>query len=1064
MSHETRDDFNLPAWTRHLGSLLERESELDESSMTVEFPDGSGSMSLSRRDFLRVASTAAAASGLTAAAGCRVPQDKVVPYVKRPEEVYQGVPNIYTSVCRGCSAGCGTLMTVREGRPQKLEGNPDHPLNRGKLCARGQASVLDLYDASRLQTPVKGDGSAVTWEALDKAVSGAIKGKKVRVLARATSGSAERALWDAFAKGTGAQVIYWEPLAQNALGQAHEKAYGEPFLPHYRFDAAQSIVSFGSEFLDTWMSPTEFTGGYASKRNPDQEINHLTVFEGRLTLTGTAADERHPVKPSDFLYVALAVANEIILGGSSRFANDPNVRAALKGYSADGVAKSVGIGADAIKSAAARLKKAGKAGLAVAGRSGAGVNGVQLEAVVALINEAIGAVGTTVEHRASQQGATTFAPVAALLKELTGGSVDVLIIHGLNPVYDMPPALKFGAAMKGAKTSVVIDTVLTETGKAATYVAAANHDLESWGDSEPVQGTYSLQQPGMMPLFSTRTWADSVIAWAGSGFDADRKANKAYKDPLGRPAPGVWFFFLQRHWSTEIRKKVGGYLSGAHFWEAAARKGILEARSTKAPARTYNTKALEGIAGTRPKDSGGDELELFAAIGTYDGRHHNNGILYELPDPVMRISWDNYIAVSPGRFKQMGLQQGSILRVEANGQSVELPAALMPGLPENVFAMSLAYGRTSAGAVGNGVGQNGFAFAGGDAKTGPVYTGIKVTVTATGKAEELGIPRGLGQVIDQRSRYLVPVTTSSAYKKDKHAGAPRHPEPGMWDVHGPAYEKHGLKWSMAIDLSRCTGCGSCVTACQVENNIPVVGKLGVIEGRLMHWIRIDRYFELPDDKESYDEELLDLHPEVAAAEYLSNPNVLFEPMLCQHCNNAPCETVCPVAATVHSTDGLNEQVYNRCVGTRYCANNCPYKVRRFNWYTFTHDRSEEFIADIFPEVKDHATLNAKWPTPLRFNPEVTVRIRGVMEKCSFCVQRLRKGTVVYKKLGLYEGRPQTACQQTCPAEAMSFGNVLDKKDPVYEPFHDERAFAVIESVGTQPSIRYLTRVRNDSKA
>jgi Fe-S-cluster-containing dehydrogenase component/anaerobic selenocysteine-containing dehydrogenase len=1061
MSHENRDEFALPEWSNHLQALSEA-GDLDQAQITMEFPDGSEPLTLSRRDFLRVASAAAAATGLAATTGCRAPQDKVVPYVKRPEGVHHGVPQTFTSVCKGCAAGCGILMTVREGRVTKLEGNPDHPVNRGALCAVGQAMPLSIYDPARLVAPRKA-GADIDHAALQQEATAALKGAaRVRLLTPPLSGPAERALAAAFVgQFTDGAHVQWEPAANTAQLAAHKNAYGEPFSPHYRVDKADAIVSFGSEFLDGWTSGSEHARGFAQGRDPESKrYSKFIAFEGRMTLTGAAADERHRVAPSDFLYVALAVAHELILGNNlAPLASDPNVRAALKDYSADSLGPKVGVSPDAIKGAAAALKDAGPRGLAIAGRNGGGADAARLEAVVALLNEALGAVGTTVEHKPTQQGSADFAAVKKLVTDLNAG-VDVLIVVGLNPAYDAPPALGLGEAVTKAKNLIVIDTHPTETGDKAALVAPAAHFLESWGDSNPLQGVYAVQQPGLQPLSGQRHWADYLLGWsaegAADGFAAANKASAEYKDELGRPSPGPWHFYLHARWTGPVFEQVAkSPMGGQRFWEDVLRQGALISREAGVTtARKFNAGALQGIAGTRP-DGNGDQIELFFPAGVRDGRHADNPVLQELPDPVMRLSWTHYVGVPPKRFTELGLQPGSVLKVTAGDASVELPAVIMPGLPDNTFAIPVGYGREVAGVVGKGIGQNAYKMAA-VAEEGVVYTGIPAQVAPTGATQALGIPRGLGQVIDQSVRYLVPVTTLPQFQQDPASGAPRDHHPAIWDVH--KYE--GLKWSMTIDLSRCTGCAACVVACQVENNIPVVGKQGVIEGRLMHWIRIDRYWSLPPKEGGYEEQMLTDAPEVAAAQYLESPEVLFEPMLCQHCDNAPCETVCPVAATVHSTEGLNEQVYNRCVGTRYCANNCPYKVRRFNWYSYNDDRSQEFLAGVFPELVELADLNAKWPRALRFNPDVTVRTRGVMEKCSFCVQRLQTATKIYRKGGLFKEEPKTACQQTCATEAISFGNVLDPKTAVAQKFNSPRAFAVIEHVGTKPAVHYLTRVRN----
>ncbi len=1087
MSQNSRDEFKLPAWADSLQTLQADAEGLDSGRITIHFPDQSDPLALDRREFLRVAAAAAAATGLTAAAGCNVPQDKIVPYVDRPEEVYHGVPNTYTTVCRGCSAGCGALLTVREGRVTKLEGNPDHLLSLGGLCARGQAAPLDVYSPDRLRAPMQiarlGDASKltredldkknVTWEALDAAVVTALKaakGGKVRLLTSPMTGPAQKALIAAFLGGFGdASLTTWEPLAPSATLDAHKTAYGDAFAPNYRFEAAGAIVSFGAEFLDSLQGSVHYTRAFASRRDPDlgAGMSRFIAFEGRRTLTGSAADLRHRVRTSDLLYVALAVAAELVASGvNSPLASDPTVKATLGGYSADKTGAAVGLPPQAIKDAAAALAAAGPKGLAVAARAGAGPEGSALETVVALINELLGAVGTTVDHARTLESGSSWSDVARLTAELAAGQIDVLIVAGLNPVYDAPPSLKFAEAMGKAKTVIAVDTLLTETAVRADWIASASHWLESWGDSENVAGIYSLQQPGMTPLHQTRSLEESLLTWGKAlgvaTFDAAIQASAAYKDPERRPSPGPWHFFLKAHWSGEIHKTLGSPVGGLAFFEAVARKGAFTARSGGRKPSTFAASALKNISGARPdKPSGSVEVDLWANNTVYDGRGASNPFLMEQPDALTHTSWGNCACLSPKRFTDLGLTRlGDVVEISTEAGALSLPVMIIPGMHDDVVAIQLGYGRTHAGVVGSGVGLNAFALAGAGAE-GPRYHGLGGKLKATGAFEELGMARGVVHVLDH-NRHIVPHTSLEEYAKDKTSGA--HMEGGeqFWGDH----KYPDLKWGMTIDLSRCTGCAACAVACSVENNIPVVGKQGLLEGRLMHWLRIDRYFALPkvEGKADYVQEMLKVSPMIAAADYLENPEMLLEPMLCQHCDNAPCETVCPVAATVHSDDGLNEQVYNRCVGTRYCANNCPYKVRRFNWYNYNKDRSEEFISQVFPEVIELANLNARWPQALHFNPEVTVRSRGVMEKCTFCVQRLRKSTKVSKKLGINGPPPKTACQQTCPAGAIDFGNIADEKAPVTAKFNAERAYTVLSAVGTKPAVRYLTRVRNTGPA
>ncbi len=1130
MSQETKDRSHLPAWIDELDAMTRVEGPAD-SRVTVEFPDGSEPLSVSRREFMRVASVAAAAAGVTAA--CRTPEEKIVPYVRRRDGVYHDKPLSFMSVCDGCATQCGVQLTVREGRVVKLEGNAHHPVNRGALCARGQGAVIDLYSPDRVRAPLAvaslpqtpagetswaalAESGKTTWEALDGAAVAALKkGGKVRVLLSQRTGVAQLKALDTFLGAFGdAQAVLYQPLAPEAGRKANQLIYGRTASGRVRFDRAKAVVSVGGAFLDTDGAVTQHTRHFARTRNPDGEMSRLHIFESRLTLTGAAADRRTPVRPSDQLFVALAVANELILVGGLGPKDDAAVKAALSPYTAEKVAGDLGIDAALIKEAAADLKAAGAQGLFFVGERAGGDHGVALHGVAALINEALGNSGVTVEGALPTYGTgvdidpalglervkSGWAAFTALLQELP--STDLLIIDGVNPVYDAPTSLNVAQAIGQAKEVITLDLLLTETARAGKWVGAASHFLEAWGDAHPGAGLYSIRQPGLLPLHDTRTLEDCLLIWgaaasekmaADPGVKAAMEAHAGYKDPMNRPSPGPFYFFLQGVWQRDIYPAARTSTGFAKFWESALREGVHYAGAGKesgvfararyaeeapryagpeAPKGSF-AEVLKAVPASRPAPKGELEVELFPTIALWDGRQASNGVLQECPDPVAQVTWGNYAAIGAKRFKAMGLKIGQVVEVQTEQGSLKLPAVLMPGLHNDTIAIPVGYGRTSAGLVGSDIGANAWALAKAGADSA-VLGGAAVTLTATAEMDPIGQAEGKGHVINLHDRPIVPLTTLAEYKKDPGAGKHEHKEPGFWGNAGVFpkeeipwgqdhhYEKS--KWEMAIDLSRCTGCSACVVACQVENNIPVVGKSGVIQGRSMHWIRIDRYYQLPerDDHGSYTQELLDQHPEVAAADYLENPVVLVEPMLCQHCSNAPCESVCPVLATVHSDDGLNEQVYNRCVGTRYCANNCPYKVRRFNWFNYSEDRSESVFADLFPQLKDHATLNVQWPLTLKFNPEVTVRARGVMEKCSFCVQRIRRRSYTHRKLGIAARQEEvkTACQQTCPADAITFGDIRDQGSPIVQQINSARSFTILSHLNVQPGVKYLTRVRN----
>ncbi|MBI2346041.1 MAG: 4Fe-4S dicluster domain-containing protein [Deltaproteobacteria bacterium] len=997
----------------------------------------------SRRDFLKLMGISTVLAG--AAACTRRPVERIIPYLNKPEEVTPGEALWYASTSMDCHCQCGVLVKTREGRPIKLEGNPDHPVNRGGLCARAQTSVWNLYDPDRLRTPVlrdraKGSTAEAGWDPVDQQIREAFaqinaKRGRVRLLTGATGGPATQQLIGEFvAAQTDGRHIVYEPVNTDEIAQAHVECFGRfseqseregeapaalplegatraPGIttPRYRFDRADVVVTLGADFLGTWISPVEFARDWAAGRklNGDGKgrMSRLIVLEPILTLTGTNADERYPVKPTDLVAVALALAAEC--GGTPEM---------LKPFALNERDAVGGVPAAALKRIAQALASARGRSLIVAGLL-TGEQGIALQVAVNYLNSLLGNYGQTIDvSHGSRQAPGVFADLQTLIDEMNAGTVDALIVSGVNPVYNLPIATRFIDGMKKVPLVIQMTDRVDETSAMADIVLPVSHFLESWGDAEPQTGVYSIVQPTIAPLYLTRTLAANLIAWMNGAAVA---AAKGLVVPPEKSPEEYWYEYLRATWRERIYPTFGASVSFEAFWESCLRTGAVEMRGeAQGGAGAFNTEALARatrVSAGGPADGPvGPQLVGYPTVAQYDGRYANNSWLQELPDPVTKITWDNYVCLAPRTAKRLGLEEEDVIalvppqsaRVPAEDPEryseklVELPVHIQPGTHEDVVAVPIGYGRTAAGRVGNGVG----AFVHDLAQVRPegiAWAGLPVSIAKTGKRHRLATTQGHQQLM---GRPIIQETTFEEYRKNPHAGADDShwhdgAPPSMWAKH--KYE--GRRWGMAIDLNSCTGCSACVVACQVENNIPAVGKKQILKGREMHWLRIDRYYS-PEEE---------------------NPNVVHQPMLCQHCEKAPCETVCPVLATVHDNEGLNLQVYNRCVGTRYCSNNCPYKVRRFNWFDYGNKNRAHYV----------------WQEPLHLmlNPDVTVREKGIMEKCTFCIQRIRKGKEDAKAKGIEvaDGAIKTACQQSCPTDAIVFGDMNDpesrvaklKKDP-----------------------------------
>jgi molybdopterin-containing oxidoreductase family iron-sulfur binding subunit len=954
-----------------------------------------------RRSFLKLLGVSLAAGALS---GCRKPAEKIIPYLNQPVEITPSVANWYATTCHGCSAACGVLAKVVDGRPIKFEGNPDHRISRGGLCAAGQGAVLSVYDAYRQKGPTIG-GKAATWEDVDRTVRKALDAlrapraqRRLVLLTGPLTGAASRALIrESLAAFPGAEHVVYDPVSYDAIREAHAGAYGRPILPGYRFDRADVIVSFGADFLGTWLSPVEFTKQYASGRDVsarDARMSRHFQFESRLSLSGSNADERISIAPSEQAAAVAALTARVARRATS---GDPGPRALRPE-----VERALDRVAEALSGARGRS-------LVVSDSPDPAVQ----RAIVAL-NDALGNVGQSVDlSRPSQQKQGRPADMARLLAEMERGEVAVLLIHGCNPAYTYPEADAFATALRKVPLSVSFAVTPDETARLTTLHCPTHHPLESWGDAEPQVGRLSLVQPTLRPLYDTRAFEESLLAWSGR--------NLRFYD------------YLRRYWETEIFPRQKEQQEFIAFWDGMLQRGYLELPVGAAPGSWLLAPGSEATGakgaelppgglplsppGARSQEPGAGstatlEVEVYETVALRDGAGANNPWLHELPDPISKVTWDNYAAISPLLARERGIKEGQWIGVSIHGHSVEIPAHIQPGQHPRTISIALGYGRSAAGPVGDHVGVNAYPLVAG--KT----TGLECVIAA--RADRPLHRFGRTQIhTSMEGRPIVQEISYSDYqaRSTQRASPDAHHEEHADLWHGE--ERPDVRWGMAIDLTRCVGCSACVVACDIENNVPVVGREEVGRQREMHWLRIDRYYT--GDPEA--------------------PRVVHQPMMCQQCGNASCEVVCPVLATVHDDQGLNVQVYNRCVGTRYCSNNCPYKTRRFNF---------------FDNAKSDPTQN------LALNPDVTVRSRGIMEKCTFCVQRIQAAKSAARREGrsLEDGQVRTACEQSCPADAIVFGNLADPESRVSKVAAANRSYRVLEELNRQPAVVYLAKVRH----
>lgn len=975
---------------------------------------------VSRRDFLKMAGVGSAAAALSA---CADPlEERVYPNVKGEVERIPGVAVWYASTCSECSAGCGIQVRTRDGRAVKVEGNPDNPINRGGLCALGQSTLQSLYDPDRVREPLKRgpNGFApISWDAAYGMIAEAMKqpGKKAIVTGE-TSGALDELLAE-FSKACSVGHVVWDPTQPAELAKSSEILYGSYGVPEYHFDKAEVILNFGADFLETWVSPCGYARDWAKSRKTEKPAKFIHI-EPRLSLTGASADMWLSAAPGTEVAMALGFLKYVLeRGRGANLSEDvlAKLKSISKSYDLDKVAATTGVKREKLLSAADALASA-KTSLVLAGGSAASTSEAQqLYAVCSYLNHALENVGTTVDLSRMRKPQSSLIKMTELAESMNKVEVSALFVHGTNPVFSLPGALNFKNSIKGVPLVVSFSSHIDETAEAAHLILPSNTGLESWGDSRFTPGVYGLIQPSMMPVFDTRDFGDSIIKiGSASGSSAFAPGANNFKDYLHaswkklHQSLGVGGDF-EKFWLESLER--GGYYPSGADGERAKVKFASAAFDLKFGEAKFDSSGTEGHALV---------VYPFPSVKTFDGRSANRPWMQEVPDPITQVVWDAWAEIHPETAKERDIIQGDMVTVRnANGE-VNVPAFVTEYVHPGIVAIPLGQGHTSFGRYAKQVlNANAFTLASASSSDGLSLVSARAEVSRGRGKSNVVIRQGSNS---QQGRGLARVKVVDS---SEPSGGAEHGE-GHGGHHGghgelkQMYEQrvHPLyHWGLNVDLAACTGCSACVVACYAENNIPVVGKKIAGQNREMSWLRIERYYDLEQSEE--------LH-------------VSFLPMMCQQCGNAPCEPVCPVYATYHNEEGLNAMAYNRCVGTRYCSNNCSYKVRRFNWFEYK-----------WPEVAD-----------LQLNPDVTPRVVGVMEKCTFCVQRIVEAKDRAKDLGrlVQDGEVKPACVQSCPTQALTFGNLNDPESRVAKAAREARAYKVLdEHINTQPSVSYLEDVR-----
>ena len=1024
---------------------------------------------ISRRSFLKVLG-ATSATALTACA--KDAAEKVIPYAKGETESIPGVSVWYSSTCTECSAGCGITVRTREGRSVKVEGNPLHPVNRGGLCGLGQASLQDLYDPDRIRQPMKRSVSSsgksvfkpITWEEAYAEIAKALSdsSKEAGFISESFGGGALDELVESWSKALKVEHVVYNSMEPTAWARATELVFGQRGLPQLDFEKPDVVLNFGADFLETWISPCEYAKSWANGRRKEKPTRVIHV-EPRGSLTAANADHWFTVKPGSESAVAFGILKAVIDSGKTgglSAGQAAQLKQLTSEFSIDAVSAQSGISKERLEQTVKFLVEA-KSSLVVAGGTlSMSENGLALCVAAQLLNVVLGNVGTTFDVSKLRAAESSVSKLDALIKKMNDKKLGVLFVHKANPAFSLPADFNFAYAVKYVPLVVSFSSQLDESASNAHLLLPAHTGLESWGDLNPLPGVYSLVQPTMTPVFDSKALGDQLLqiaAAAGKSVSVDGKE-------LAKDAD--FESLLKNRWKKLHSKFAAAGKSFEDFWKESLEKGGLfveEKAATTASFAGLPVSLNELVKSFKPfSNKGAEDSELvlypFTSVKGFDGRAANRPWLQELPDPISQVVWDSWIEIHPDTAKKLSIEQGDLITVGNYHGELNLPACVTPYVNPGVIAVPLGQGHTEYGRYATESSEGGNVFnmfpaAKSSDGEGTALYSTKVNVKrARGKTQMVLAQKQASQEEREISRTAFIAANGEIKSPPKHtahfhqflgqdkegsahgeSGHHAPPELRVEEGHASGHEEHAhapakqmyvqrefpiYHWGMSIDLNACTGCSACVVACHAENNVPVVGKDAVSKGRRMSWIQISRY----NDGGSEDLQ------------------VSFLPMTCQHCGNAPCEPVCPVYATYHNEEGLNAMVYNRCVGTRYCANNCSYKVRRFNWHEYD------------------------FPTPLNYqlNPDVTKRTAGVMEKCSFCVQRIVEAKDNAKDLGRFvkDGEVKPACVQSCPTEAIVFGNLNDPESKVSKAQKGERSYKILDyHLNTQPAVSYLDRLR-----
>lgn len=989
---------------------LEKKFQEFEEGVTDEFDPKENLSGLSRRKFLALLGASAAFAGVA----CTDYRDKgeIVPYNVKPEEIILGKPNFYASTCTGCNSSCGILIKTREGRPIKIDGNPEHPVNRGKICAKGQASILNLYDPERLKYPLSKNYnvfSETNWKFVDDNIINVLSNvgdKEIAIISHKINSPSFLKLLEEFKYTYPSSKFYSYELFNDSLrNSAWVKCYGRDNFPLIDWSKAEVILALESDFLGTDENRIENSRLFAQARDVNsKKFNRLYVVESGLTLTGINADYRLKIKPEHQLEFVLVLIEELKKKGVINTAFNFNV-------TVDEFVNKFNLDKKKLDYLIEDLSSNKGKSIIYAGDS----QSEDVHIAVNLLNELLGNSNLyrTDSSIVNLSPISDYKDFEELVNKINNNQVAAIIHLNCNPVYHLPEDIGYKDAVSKFDNVFSLAETMNESCQLSKYILPINHNFESWGDYQTRTGVISLSQPVIMPLHNSRQLESILLTWI-------KKDSNSYSDTL-------YHDYIKSYWQEKIYSKYSSSIGFDKFWYASLHNGFISFSENISSNLNFNFNNIkfDNIQLSNSEFT----LVLRESYSLGDGRFANNGWLQELPHPVSKITWDNYAAISYNTAKSLGLKDNDLIEVNVSGRKLRIPVFVQAGNADNTVVIEMGYGREYSGIVATGVGFNANKLLSKKSDYSPwIYKNVQIKkvpgkyiLASTQEHHSFDIPRE--QDLHLKRHIVVEGTVAQylnnpAFIKEKH-----HIE--HESVYEP-FEYKEIKWGMSIDLNKCLGCGDCVVACNVENNVPVVGKDQVIKSREMQWLRIDRYYSgSPDD-----------------------PKISTQPMLCQHCDLAPCENVCPVVATTHSPDGLNQMTYNRCVGTRYCSNNCPYKVRRFNFFNY-----RDHFRNGYQENPLFALLN---------NPEVTVRSRGVMEKCTFCVQRISDARSEAIRLGrtIKGSDVITACQEACPTDAIKFGDINNPQEEFHKYRNHELGYYSLSELNIKPNVTYIAKLRN----